>query len=304
MRRLLLPILLTCACTSEDVAGEGALQLSFSGGVAMREGFPHEEPGFERHEFIDGWQLRFEKFLVAVGEVRLREQLPDSQSEDGPVVASWSGPAVLDLMSPPSGVELVTLEDVPATRLDLGLDLVAATPSAENVSATPDDFAEMASEGYTFLVEGVATRTSTSVRFRVGLRAPTRFRRCANGVDQTRGIAIEANKTTGAFIYPHAVHFWWDVLVDGSPELRFDPWAAVAGEDGVVTAEELATQNLLDLKNDLGEPLLDPISMSPVRYDDGGLLPPDQLDLLSYATYGFRQSLHFNGLGFCPWTPL
>ncbi len=304
MKRIVLPLLLLCSCTSEDVAGSGSLQLSLSGGLALREGFPHEEPGFERHEFVDGWSLSFDKYIVAVGDVRLREQLPDGESGDGMVVAEWTGPAVVDLTSAPSGVELVTLEDVPATRLDLGLDLVPAAAGAQNISAAQEDFDRMVAEGYTFYVEGTATNTSTTVRFEVGLTTATRFRRCTNGVDQTRGIAVEADKTTGAFVYPHAVHIWWDVLVDGTPELRFDPWAAVAGPDGVITAEELATQDLLDLRDAQGNQLLDPATNSPVRYDDGGLLPPDQLDLLSYATYGFRQSVHFNGLGFCPWTPL
>ena len=293
------------ACTSENIAGEGALQLSLTGGVVAREGFPHDEEGFDRpHEFAEGWRLNFEKFIVSMGQVRLTEQPPDSSSEAGMLVASWDGPGVIDLMRPASGVEFATIENIPATRVDVGFDLVGATASAENISASDEDFQMMAQQGYTFYIEGEATKTSTSVRFAIGFSAPTQFRRCSNGKDQTRGIAIEANKTIGASIYPHSTHFWWDVLVEGTPALRFDPWAAVAGGDGVVTAEELASQNLLDLKDENGDPLLDPNTGGQVRYDDGGLLPPDQLDLLSYTIYGFRQSLHFNGLGFCPWTPL
>jgi hypothetical protein len=72
----------------------------------------------------------------------------------------------------------------------------------------------------------------------------------------------------------------------------------------VVTAEELAPQDLLDLRDARGARLLDPNTGQPVRYDDGGLLPPDELNLLGYVVYAFRQSVHFNGLGFCPWEPL
>lgn len=295
------------ACTGEDVAGSGALQLSATGGAVMREGYPYEEPGLSRLAFVDGWRLTFDRYILAVGEVRLHEQLPDQQSREGPLVASWTGPVVLDLMRPPSGVEFATLEDLPALRHDLGLDVVVATAAAENVSATPEDYQTMVDNGWTFWASGTATRmdagTSTSVRFSVGFAAPTRFFRCVNGVDATRGIAIEASSTVGAYIYPHSTHLFWDVLAAGDAQLRFDPWAAVAGDDGVVTAEELASQDLLDLRDRDGSPLLDPVTFQQVRYDTASVFLRET-DLLSYTIYGFRQSVHFNGLGFCPWEPL
>lgn len=295
------------ACTGEDVAGQGNLQLSLSGGLAMREGFPHDEPGVDRLEFAEGWELEFDKYIITVGEIRVREQHADQT--DGPVIASWAGPAVVDLMRPPSGVELTTLTDLPATRHDIGLDVVDATAGTENVSASQADFQTMVDNGWTFWMAGTATLrggsgTSTAVRFSVGFSAPTRFRRCSNGVDGTRGIAIPNASTVGASVYPHSVHLFWDVLLQGETRLRFDPWAAVAGPDGVVTAEGLAQQDLLDLRDASGARLMDPVTKSPVRYDDGGLLPPDQLTLLGYVVYGFRQSIHFNGLGFCSWEPL
>lgn len=292
------------ACTGEDVAGEGALRLTISGGVAVVEGYPHDETDLGRLEFVDGWAIQFERFLVAMGEVRLTEQLPDGERGDGPLVANWTGPGIVDLMSPVTGTDLPSIEGIPATRHDLGFDLVRATAGAQNISATEADAQRLIDNGWTVLLEGTATRTGTTVRFSVGFEAPTRFSRCANGLDGTRGIAVEASKTTGAFMYPHTPHLWWDELIGTNSGLRFDAWAAVAGEDGVVTADELAQQNLLDLRAADGGPLLDPETGRQVRYDDGGLLPASQLDLLSYVIYGFRQSAHFNGLGFCPWEPL
>lgn len=300
-------VILGSACTGEDVAGEGSLRLTATGGVVMREGYPYGEPGLGRLEFVDGWSLTFDRYIFVVGEVRLHEQLPDGQAADGPLVDQWTGPVVLDLMRPPSGVEFVTLQNLPALRHDFGFDIVDATAAAENVSASREDYQTMIDEGWTFWASGTASKTvagtSTTVEFSVGFSAPTRFRRCVNGVDQTRGVAIEASSTVGAYIYPHSPHLFWDVLAAGDAQLRFDPWAAVAGEDGVVTADEIATQNLLDLRDADGSPLLDPVTRQQVRYDTASVFLRDT-DLLSYTIYGFRQGVHFNGLGFCPWEPL
>ncbi len=295
---------LAVGCTGEDVAGTGSLQVTVTGGVVMEEGYPYEEPGLDPLVFTEGWTLEFDKFLLVLDRIRVREQPPDDQQAAGPIVRQWRGPAVVDLMRPPSGTELVTLEDLPATRLDFGFDVVDATSSADNVSASQEDFQTMVDNGWTVWFAGVARKPDgAQVPFSVGFSAPTRLRRCVSGTDGTRGVAIPTQSTRGSSIYPHSVHLWWDVLVGpGDAQLRFDPWAAAAGDDGVVTAEDLAGQDLLDLRNAEGEPLLDPNTGQRVTYDDGGLLPDDELHLLGYTVYGFRQSMHFNGLGFCPWT--
>lgn len=289
-------------CTGEEIAGEGTVEIVASGGEAMRLGFPHQEGDLFDHRFIDNWEIDFDSFVLSLDAVRLNEQVGEASGE-GPLVAVLDSPRVMDLMRPESGVMFGTLGPVPATRHDFGFDLVAPTDASENISATDSDFEFMRQEGYTFLMRGTARRDTETITFEIGFRSPTRFRRCSNGIDMTRGIAVEADKTVGVFIYPHIVHVWWDVLLAGDANLRFDPWAAVAGLDNHLTADDLANQNLLDLRDADGQPLTDPDG-SRVRFDDGGVLQSDQLDLLSYVEYAFRQSLHFNGLGFCPWDPL
>jgi len=301
---VLVAVLSGAGCTGEDVAGTGDLSVLLTGGVVMEEGYPYEEPGLEPLAFTEGWTLRFDRFVMVIDRVRVREQVPDGQQDDGPIVEEWRGPAVVDLMRPPSGTELLTLQDLPATRVDFGFDVVDATAGAENVSASPDDYQTMIDNGWTVWFAGEASMPGEApVPFSVGFSAPTRLRRCVSGTDGTRGVAIPTRSTASASIYPHSVHLFWDVLVGaGDAQLRFDPWAATAGEDGVVTAEDLARQSLLDLRDANGDPLLDPNTGERVTFDDGGLLPDNELDLLGYIVYGFRQSLHFDGLGFCPWT--
>jgi hypothetical protein len=291
------------ACTGEDIAGDGSLRVTVTGGVVMEQGYPYEEPGLEPLLFTDGWSLRFDKFLLALDQIQLREQPPEDAQTDGAMVREWRGPVVIDLMRPPSGVELAMLQDLPATRLDFGYRVVDATEAAENVSASTADFRTLVDNGWTVWFEGEAWKANgRTVPFSVGFSAPTLLRRCVSGTDGTRGVAIPAQSTRNVTIYPHSVHLFWDVLLQGDAQLRFDPWAAAAGADGVVTADDLATQDLLDLRNADGDPLLDPNTGERVTYDDGGLLPDEELTLLGYTIYGFRQSLHFDGLGFCPWT--
>ncbi|MBU1429252.1 hypothetical protein KKF91_01710 [Myxococcota bacterium] len=281
---------LAMGCTGEDTAGEGGLELTISGGGALRDGFPFKE-GDVTQAFVDGWSVQFDTYVVVVGDVQLTDGV------DGPVVGSWPGPMALDLAQSADAAEtLGIIEGLPAKRLEFGFDFLAAEEGMTG-SASAEDLAEMAANGWSMLVGGVATREGVEIRFRLGLAAATRYRQCVNGKDKTQGIAIEANKTTGAFIYAHAIHIFWDTLSAGNEDLRFDALAAVADADGGVTSEALTRQDLTDLRDADGAPLLDAHGFP--LYDDGGLLPPGKHTLLDFLTYAARASGHFNGVGFC-----
>ena len=131
----------------------------------------------------------------------------------------------------------------------------------------------------------------------MGFALNIRYEECINGKDKTKGIALENQKTTGAFIYAHAIHLFWDTLGSGEEKVRFDALAAVAGSDNILTSDELKQQDLTQLKDADGKPLTH--DGKPVYYDDGGLLPPETLTLLDFVRYGARESIHFNGLGLC-----
>ncbi len=292
---LLLAVLATASCVGEEMAGRGALELSVSGGAAVRDGFPHME-GEHLISFVDGWGLSFDTYVVAVGGVVLTDP------RDSRVKGEWVGPKVIDLAQSAGATEpLATLRDLPARRLDLAFDFVVPPASLPPGSADPDDVALMHDNGWALLVAGEAWRGDESVEFRFGLAAAARYTECINGKDRTRGIAIEADKTIGAFIYTHAIHLFWDSLGAGNTKLRFDALAAVQA-DGVVTEEELKRQDLTDLRDGEGRPLLDE-SGYPL-YDDAGLLPFDRLTLLDFITHAARAGVHFNGIGLCRTSPL
>lgn len=279
-------------CVSEDTAGKGSLDLGVGGGKALQEGFPYEEGGTQ-YAFVDGWSLEFSRYVVVVGDVRLREP------RGGGVVAKFDGPLALDLRAEGGSTkDLVELQGVPAKRLDIEFSFLRATADAENRNVDSEAWDRMIRDGLSYLIEGQATRDGTTIEFSFGLSGAARYYDCINGEDGTVGIAVESNKTTGAFIYAHALHLFWDTLAAGDEDLRFDPFAAVAGEDGIVTEDELANQDLTDLRDADGEPLRD-AQGNRVFYNDGGLLPPESQDLETFLNYAARAGVHFNGVGLC-----
>jgi hypothetical protein len=300
MAAVVLGVLLAslAACTGEEAAGRGDLAVSVAGGAAVRDGFPHTD-GEATFAFADGWELQFTKYVVSVGNVRLTE--PGSGDE----VASWAGPTALDLKQDPSAsLELTVLGDVPAIRQDIWFDVLAVSSATDPGNVAADDFDLMSQNGWSILAEGTATNPSQgTVRFRFGLPIASRYSKCINGKDQTQGVAVEANKTTGVFIYAHAIHLFWDTLATGDEDLRFDAFAAVKGDDDLVTEEELRGQDLNDLRDGEGNPLRDNAGKR-VFYNDNGKLPPGQQTLYHFVIEAAKASAHFNGVGLCTQQPL
>lgn len=290
-----LALAVAAGCSSEDDVGTGGLALTVSGGEAMRLGFPHLE-GEVEHAFVDGWRVSFDRYVVVLGAVQLSEP-------GGAVEGEFAGPVAVDLAADDGAAQpLATLEALPATRLDVGFELQVATEGTAGTAAAAD-VAKMAAEGWSVLVSGQASKDGRTVTFELGLATPARYTRCTNGTDNTRGLVIENNKTTGAQLNAHAVHLFWD-RIGTDAELRFDPFAAAAGDDDHLTADELAQQDLNDLRGADGERLVDENGDPLFFYDDVGNLTRDETDLRAFVAEQFRLSLHLNGLGLCTYTRL
>lgn len=290
---LAVSVAMTAGCTGDQSASSGDLAISVSGGAAVREGFPHLE-GDTTFAFADGWTLQFTKYVVSVGNVRLH------QAGGGSEIASWPGPTTLDLKkSPSASIDLTVLSGVSALRHDIGFDFLAASGAGSPGNVDAGDIEAMAQNGWSILAEGAATHaTKGTVRFRFGLPSITHYYECINGKDQTQGVAVEADKTTGVFIYSHAIHMFWDTLATGDEDLRFEAFAAVKGNDDLVTEQEIVAQDLNDLRDADGKPLRDGAGKR-VFYNDNGKLPPGQQTLYHFVIEAARASAHFNGVGLC-----
>lgn len=300
---VLLPFfVLPLACTGEDVAGTGTVSLTMNGGASVREGFPHKE-GEQTNAFVDGWTATFSAYIVAIGDVNLTDP------RDNKVVAEWKGPLIVNMKSQdvndgaPATAKLVDLSEVPAKRLNLGFSILTAQAGMQARGVGQEDLDDMIKNKWSVLFVGEAKKGEETVKFRLGLSMPTQYTQCTNGKDSTLGIAVESNKTTGSFIFLHGIHVFWDSLGSTSARLRFDAYAAVAGDDKVVTSDELKTQDLTALKDAKGDILKDKDG-NQIYYDDSGLLPPGSLTLYDFLKFNVRDSIHFNGLGLCQFKAL
>ncbi len=285
------------SCTTEDISGRGDFRLTISGGKAISEGFPHNQGSIE-YFFVDGWEVEFKKFIIVIGEIVL------SDPEDGLTEEENKNIYIVDLKKSGSeGSSIGLFKDVPAKRLDIGFTVHKATGAEENLNVDDEDFKFMVKNGLSHYIEGVAKKGTKEVIFKFSLKNSTKYNECINGTDRTKGIVVEKNKMTGAFIYEHSpFHIFWDTLASGDENLRFDAFAAVA-IDGVVTEKELENQDLTDLKDEEGEPLRDK-NGNRVRYNDNGMLHYDDLTLKEFVNYATRAGIHFNGVGFCNYEAL
>lgn len=291
--RPLLPVamlgLVTLAACGGDAGGEGDVAFRVSGEEAAKRGYPSTRAG-ATIAFADGWTLRFEKVIVSLGRFGLADATGQAGLDDPATF-------VVDLaQGDPVVAEFRGLE---AKRWP-GLAFSFAPPKDGDRrigDVSEEDFVALRDRGLTHLVRGVAEKGGLQVRIALDLAAPTRSTGCTNGVDGTEGVVVRTGATTTAEVTVHLEHLFWDSLGTEGASLRFDPWAAAAGADGVVTLDELAGQNLTNLRGLDGQRLVDATG-APVLYNPGSfpLRAPTLAEMVRVAA---STMAHFNGTGLC-----
>ncbi|WP_225411974.1 hypothetical protein [Stigmatella hybrida] len=277
-------LLLTGAC-SPTATGDVRVMMSGEEGA---------QDGYASHLFADGWSVRFTKYLVSVGDFTLTSDAGETQSSSRHVL--------VDLQK--GDVALEGLTGLTAGRWNVGFAVRPPDERTElpdgNVSA--EDLALVRSRGYSYWLEGEAVKVGTGVyRFSFGFPVNARMENCINGVDGTQGIVVPENSTAEAEVTLHAEHMFYDRLgTHRGVQLRFEPFAATAGADRVITSEGLATQQLLDLRGMQGEELRDSDG-TPVVYEPGAY---DVRTLWAFVTQSIVDQAHLNGGGVCAVKPL
>src|SRR5438132_9065980 len=87
-------------CGSGPSGGNGTVKFTASGEVLALGGYDFPPATAMDPAFVDGWEVRFEKFLVVFDKVTLSEApdtSPTDQSQVGKVVAEVDGPWAIDL---------------------------------------------------------------------------------------------------------------------------------------------------------------------------------------------------------------
>ena len=241
------------------------VQVSASGEALGQRGFAYSSsPAEGELVFVDGWEVRFERYLVVIDHVALNQPGPDPDKRDllGPTVVEGRGPWVVDLHkvgplvgaggSPETAVPLTVLTASFDTTRGYALSYATAPASyalrnTNLVEADRSALLEMIEHGWVKYIAGTATyrgRTPsdsvdssfaaypTQVHFQLGLADPARYVNCHNpeigeaDEPKNRGVRPSGSGAVRAQLTFHTDHLFWDqVDVEGAP-LRFDALAA------------------------------------------------------------------------------
>jgi hypothetical protein len=222
MHRLaLLALLTTTTCGG---LGTGTVQVFLAAEDTIPEGL---EPGTGDEQIVDGWTVRYAKFLIAFGNFRAsRSSDPDDELRDESI-------HIVDMRAlPPGGLVLAEFTGVDADRWDrVGYDLVNADDDAEpaeGTSAADRDF--MVMHGYSIYLEGELTKPDgeacdpgdpmtcepqTRVAFRWGLQAGTAYDDCASP-EGDAGFAVPQGGTVQVKPTIHGDHWFFTNVTQGA----------------------------------------------------------------------------------------
>lgn len=280
-------LLATAACGGGE--DQGDLIIRMSGEGAAKQGYPFVKDN-ETIAFVDGWQVRFSKFLVGLSE-------PTLATFDGAQAAPVPGTMVADLhLGDPIVTQFAGLE---ARRWDrFGFRIVAPGADARPLNAVAaEDIVRMAAGGFNYWVEGTASKGPQTYSFAWGLKNPTRNANCTNGLDGTDGFVVRPNTTTEAEITIHIDHMFWDTLGSEKANLRFDAIAGSSKDDLLINFEELAGQSLASPVGPGGQPVTD-ANGNAIAYNPGSV-PLAAPNLAAFVLASSASQAHVNGLGLC-----
>lgn len=233
-------LLLASACADE----EGTAQFTTWGEEYVEHQIPADATG--QRGFVDGWTLKFDKFLVAFHAITVAD-------DDGKVAAVASGSQLVDNVVPGRKV-LASFPDLKAQHWPrVSYQIKPALPDSVVVSGTAADRELMVQNGYAIYVSGTASKPGADgppivKTFHWGFRTATQYHGCRQPAESGReleGIVITGGGTDTSELTTHGDHFFYDRLL-ASPDpavptsLRFEEKAAAdANHDGEVTLEEL-----------------------------------------------------------------
>lgn len=299
-------------CGSDDAGGSGSLAVLVEAEDVITDGI---EPGEGAENVRDGWTVRFDKYVLTIGDIALRA------ASDANATAVANELHVVDLVDvPPSGLELWSFDGLSSGRWDFEYATPAADASAvRHESVSEEDHAAIVENGWTYLVEGEISRSdgqscppaalasvgaatpnaelsgtnpcydAPSVRFTFGAPADTRFGPCE--VDGVPGVAIASGSTQTVAATIHGDHLFFNGFPEGDEGgvQRLAQWLADCDLDldGSVTVEELSAISPDAL------PELDD------RYQLGGSPVTPLATMYDYVIGQLMTQGHMNGEGEC-----
>jgi hypothetical protein len=262
-------------CGAEGSAGTGSASFTTWGEDYIEKEIPAAE-------FADGWTVKFTKFLVVVGDVRIADST-------GKVGGQMETTKLFDHHAP--GVKpVMSFENLAAKPWT---DVSYAIKPANMMTALGDgamaaDLTMMNMQGYAVYVEGSAEKGAEKKTFRWGFTTSTVYASCAGDKDgrEIKGVLVTNGGRDDVELTIHGDHFFYDDLQSPDAALRFDAIASSdADSNGEVTLAELMQKKLVDI---------DPASGG---YGTGSV--GNVNDLGAFVTALSRTLGHFRGEGEC-----
>ena len=211
------------------------------------------DPGTGEESIVDGWTVRYDKFVVAIGNFRARR----SARPSAPPLSAANVSVVDFRRAPEGGFVLAEFKQVPADRWDrVGYDTPRATASAERAEFTEQpDYDRMVGHGLSHFVVGrvfddeaacsEGTRDPAHCKtFAWELVAPTSLDDCANATGAA-GFAVPSGGTQAVKPTVHGDHWFFTTITQGTEIVQRRAQWIVDGDvdgDGEVTLDELKTR--------------------------------------------------------------
>jgi hypothetical protein len=202
--------LLSVACDQ----GPATLQITAWGEDYVEDRIPAEV-------LVDGWEIEFSRFLVAIGEVEA-----DGEALEGAFVvdlardSGGAGHELGELTLPSGGRPMLSYRIAPL-----------AGAAVENPS---EDVMRLVDANASMWVEGQATKGDQTVGFAWPFETDVRYVECQSTTELVGG---EASRSRLTF---HADHLFYDDLDSEEPNVAFDLVASAdTNDDGQVSVNEL-----------------------------------------------------------------
>lgn len=265
MKRLMATVLASgiAACGSP-----GSVTFTTYGEDFIEEGIPAEE-------FEDEWAVKFDKFLVNLGEIKVAQS-------DGTVGAEVAETKTWDVTKP-GPVVVAEVKDVPDAKYPDVSYAMAPSDTATAGNASAADVTLMKAGKFSVYVEGKATKGEAEKTFKWGFTSNTLLETCMSA-DGEHGLVVPSGGDVKVELTIHGDHLFLDDLQSEESVMRFDEIAAAdANDDGEVTLEELAAVDLTTLDLD--------------RYGTGSV--PNVTNLRDFIAAQVRTLGHYRGEGEC-----
>lgn len=257
-------LLAAVGCSDPTSQGSGTERFTTWGEEFIEEGIP---AGDGTTGFIDGWSLKYHKFLVNFHEIVVADAA-------GHVAEKLAKPRFVD-NTKAGEKELITFTGVDAKAYSQVSYQIKTAVSDEEIvgDADPADLAMMVQEGLSVYVEGEASKPdpddgkkTLTKTFHWGFKTQTSYKDChteENGIEAV-GVVVTTNKTDVSQLTTHGDHLYYDSLQSGDnakpTAIRFQEKAAAddgpnGNGDGEVSLAELCQEDIdTDIYNPSGLP--------------------------------------------------